>query len=213
MRPLSIFLAAIAVVAISAGSAAAQSTPSSWTREVSAGVGLGHVFRFDDRTFGNRPNVSAGVRLTHRTRLGVDVELNRTLGLSPSPAPCAIVINNVPAVCVGSAHDGVTSATIASVGVRYQFTAGKVRPYVTAGVGMLRSTSVWSTARVSGDRVILTEDAMSETGFGPDLGAGLRIPLGSHMSISPEVRWLEASWRSPLNLAVTRATVKWAYSW
>ena len=37
-----------------------------WTPEVSASVGLGHVFRFDDETFGDRLNAGVAVAIAHR---------------------------------------------------------------------------------------------------------------------------------------------------
>jgi hypothetical protein len=196
------------------GAASAQTNPSAtWTREVSAAFGLGHVFRYEDQTFGDRPNISGAVAIVYRARLGVELEVNRTLGLSPSPAPCGIAIDARPAACVGRTHNGVRSATVASVLARYQFTRQRVRPYVTAGLGVLRSTSVWSSGVVEGNQVILTETEMTDVGFGPDLGAGIRVEITRSASIRPEVRWLEASFGSRLNLAVTRLSVRAVYFW
>jgi hypothetical protein len=192
----------------------AQTNPSAtWTREVSAGFGLGHVFRYEDQTFGDRPNISGAVAIVHRAGLGVELEINGTLGLSPSPAPCGIAIDKLPAACVGRTHNGVRSAAIASVLARYQFTRRGVRPYVTAGLGALRSTSVWSSGAFEGNQVILTETELTDVGFGPDLGAGIRVDVNRNTSIRPEVRWLEASFGSRLNLAVTRLSIRAVYSW
>jgi hypothetical protein len=191
----------------------AQTHPSAtWTREVSAGVGLGHVFRYEDQTFGDRPNISGAVAIVHRAGLGVELEINGTLGLSPSPAPCGTAIDAVPA-CVGRTHNGVRSATIGSVLARYQFSRRGVRPYVTAGLGVLRSRSVWSSGVVEGNQIILTETELTDIGVGPDLGAGIRVDVTRRASIRPEVRWLEASFRSRLNLAVTRLSIRTVYSW
>ncbi len=214
-RRLRIVLPALLLVTgAAAGSSSAQTEGSRvWTREATAGIALGHVFRFEDQTFGDQPNVTAGFALLHRTGLGVEVEMNRTLGLTPSPAPCGIVIGGAPAVCVGNAHDGVRSATIASVSAQYELTERGLRPYLVAGVGVLHTNSVWSRANVVGTQVVLTEEALSDTGVGPDLGAGLRLAPARNVTIRPEIRWLDASLLSRLNLAVTRLSVRVGYSW
>ena len=51
-----------------------------WTPEVSVGVGLGHVFRFDDETFGDRLNVGAAVAIAHRSGLVIELEVDRVFG-------------------------------------------------------------------------------------------------------------------------------------
>jgi opacity protein-like surface antigen len=195
-------------------SSAAQAPPDAgWSTEIHAGFGLGHVFRFEDQTYGDRSNVAAGIALRYRTGLGVSIELNRTLGLPAAPAPCGILIDGVPANCVGSARNGALSATVASISAEYQFAFGRVRPYVTAGLGVLRTRSVWSTAVVRGNEVFFSEEEMRDTGIGPDLGAGVRFELTPRFSLGPEVRWLDASLQSRANLAVTRVSVRAAYSW
>jgi hypothetical protein len=201
----------MALAAVMPPPAAAQSP--AWTRELSVGYGLGHVFRFDDATYGNVPNISGGVALVHRSGWGLEVEANRSMGLTPKSSPCGIVIEGRPASCIGDAHDGVESALVASAGVRYQFGSGRIQPYLTAALGILHSRSVWSTASVVGPRVILTEEHVRDTGIGPDLGAGLRFRMGRRLSLSPEVRWLDASVRSRLNLAVTRLALRTAVTW
>ena len=191
------------------GMAAAQASPqTTWRPEVSAGVGIGHVFRWEDQTFGNEPNLSGAFAMLHRDGFGMEVEANHTFGLSPQAAPCGVSINGAPAACDGTGRNGVRSATMASVNARYEFRGQRVRPYVIAGLGVLQTTSVWSRATVDGSRVLVTEEELEDTGFGPELGAGLRVEVTRRMSITPEVRWLEAAWRSRLNLAVTRLSIR-----
>lgn len=113
---------------------------------------------------------------------------------------------------MGTAHDGVGSALVAAIGVRYQFGRGRIRPYLTAGLGMIGSRTVWSTATVAGGQVLLSERTQRDTGFGPDVGAGVRLDLSTRLSLRPEVRWLEASVASPLSLSVTRLSARLAYT-
>lgn len=191
----------------------AQPAPAStWTPEVSVGIGVGHVFRFEDRTFGNEPNITAAAAIRHR-HLGLEVEANGTLGLTPARAACGIIVNGEPAACQGSAREGVLDAAIVSFTIQYQFAEGRVRPYLLGGLGIMRASVVSSTTTVRDGVALQTERVTSDTGVGPDLGAGLSVRVSRHVSISPEVRWLEASWLSRPNLAVTRSSVRAAYSW
>ena len=59
----------------------------------------------------------------------------------------------------------------------------------------------------------MVESESRDRGFGPDLGAGLRIVLSPHVVISPEIRWLDASLVSRENLAITRLGIRTTYSW
>jgi hypothetical protein len=72
---------------------------------------------------------------------------------------------------------------------------------------------VWAAATVRGNEVVLTEHEQRDVGIGPDLGAGVRVSVRDHLTVSPEVQWLEASARSGLNLAVTRASLRVSWSW
>lgn len=191
----------------------ARAADAAWTGEVAVGAALGHVYRFEDQTFGNRPNVMVAAGAHHRSGFGVEFEFDRTFGLTPRPAPCGILIDGLPAACVGDARDGIESVTIAAFDARYEFRGRKLRPYLFGGLGILRSRSVWSTARVDGKQVVLTEDRMVDTGFGPDLGAGFRLDLSPRVSFRPEVRWLDASVKSRLNLGVARVGAFLAYRW
>ena len=59
----------------------------------------------------------------------------------------------------------------------------------------------------------MVDGEFRDRGFGPDLGAGLRIVLSPHVAISPEIRWLDASLMSRENLAITRLGIGATYSW
>ena len=59
----------IALIAISAlyFPALGWAQDDRWSPEISAGVGLGHVFRFSDETFGDRLNAGAAASIAHRS--------------------------------------------------------------------------------------------------------------------------------------------------
>ena len=195
------------VVLVFAPSLTAAQT-ASWTPELSGSAGLGHVFRWDDQSFGNRANVGGGVAVSHPSGWAIEIAGDRTAGLEPPLVPCGIA--NV--TCVGVGHDGPRSIAVASLTVHYRLRAGRVQPYVFGGLGMMWSRSVHSVTHVQGPIATISESESSDRGFGPDLGAGLRVAIGRGVSISPEVRWLEASWRSRQNLAVTRLQLRVTYS-
>ncbi len=179
------------------------------TREVFVAIADGHLFRFGDNPVGSGPNLGTGIGLRHRSGLGFDVELNRTLGLSAKPAPCGIV--NIR--CEGSAKEGVSGATIFSVNMRYEFTRARIRPYLTAGVGALWSEGFSSTLSVSEGRAIFREEQWHDTGFAVNFGGGVRIGLSHSLSLQPELRVYNATALSRANLSIFRPSVILAFSW
>lgn len=204
MTPHQILAAGL--IALAAPAAARAQT---WTPEVSIAAGTGYVFRYDDEGYGHHWNAGGGAALVHRSGFAIEFEGDRTFGVEPKPVPCGIA----GVTCVGSGRDGPTSATITSVGIQYRLKGERVRPYFTAALGVLWTTSVSSITRVTGSVATISETESSDRGFGPDLGAGVRIALTKGLAISPEIRWLDAPWLSRSNLAVTRLTVRTSYGW
>ena len=179
-----------------------------WTPEISIGAGLGHVFRWEDRSYGDRTNAGAGVAIVHSSGWAFEVHADRTFGLDPSLAPCGVV--NV--TCVGVAHEGPTSMTVASINARYHFTKHRLQPYLIGGLGLLWSRSLHSLTQVQGAIAVITELHSRDSGFGPELGAGLRLPIGRGWSVNGELRWLDAPWLSRQNLAITRVVAHATYT-
>jgi hypothetical protein len=180
-----------------------------WTPEVSAVVGLGHVFRFDDETFGDRLTAGAAVGIAHRSGATIEIDAEHVFGLEPKPAPCGLVNNT----CIGNGRYGVRQATVASLAMNYRFGDNRVQPFLVAGVGMLLTTSLHTTTYASTSPAVMVESESRDRGFGPDLGAGLRLMLSPRVAISPEIRWLDASLLSRENLAITRLGIRTTYSW
>jgi hypothetical protein len=180
-----------------------------WTPEVSASVGLGHVFRFDDEPFGDRVNAGAAVAIAHRSGVVIELDAERVFGLEPKGAPCGLV----DTACVGSGRYGPRQASVASLAVHYRFKGKRVQPFLVAGVGMLSTTSLHTITYASTRPAVMVERESRDRGFGPDLGVGLRWKVSPHVAISPEVRWLDAPSLSRENLAITRLGVRAAYAW
>lgn len=201
----------IALIAISALSFPALGWAQSdrWTPEVSASVGLGHVFRYDDETFGDSLNAGGAVAIAHQSGLVIEFEADRVFGLEPKPAPCGLVNNT----CVGDGRYGPREATVASLGVHYRFKGERIQPFLFAGVGVLWTATLHTTTYAGTRPAVMVESESRDHGFGPDLGAGLRIVLSPHVAISPEIRWLEASLSSRENLSITRLGIRTTYSW
>src|SRR5262245_22554986 len=180
-----------------------------WSPEVSASVGLGHVFRFDDETFGDRLNAGAAVALAHRSGPAIELEVDHVFGLEPKPAPCGLVNNT----CIGSGRYGPREATVTSLVVHYRFKGDRIQPFVFGGLGVFWTASLHTITYSSTTPAVMTERASRDRGFGPDLGAGLRVRLSPHVTFGPEIRWLDASLLSRENLAITRLGIRTAYSW
>ena len=180
---------------------------SGWTPEVTIGAGVGHVFRWEDQTYGNPANVGGGFGLAHASGWAIEVHSDRTFGLEPLLAPCGVV--NV--TCVGVARYGPTAMSVASINARYHFNGRRLEPYVIGGLGILFSRSFHSITHVRGPIAVMTESQSRDRGFGPDLGAGVRLPIARGWSLNGELRWLDAPWLSRQNLAITRVTAHVTY--
>jgi opacity protein-like surface antigen len=201
-------IAAAGLVALFTSAAAAAQSPP-WTPEVSIAAGTGYVFRYNDEGYGNHWNAGGGAALVHRSGFAIEFEADRTWGLDPRPTPCGVV----GVTCIGAGRDGPTSATVTSIGMQYRLKGERIQPYFTAALGVLWTTSLSSITRVTGSVATITESESSDHGFGPDLGAGVRIAVTKNLAISPEIRWLDAPWLSRQNLAVTRLTIRSSYGW
>jgi hypothetical protein len=180
-----------------------------WSPEISAGIGIGHVFRFDDETFGDPLSAGAAVSLAHRSGVVFELEIDRVFGLEPKPAPCGLVNRT----CVGDGRYGPREAAVASLAIHYRFKGHRIQPFLFAGIGVLWTTSLHTTTYANTNPAVMVETESRDRGFGPDLGAGLRIRLSPHIAISPEVRWLDAPLLSRENLAITRLGVWTTYFW
>ena len=158
--------------------------------EIVGSLALGHIFRFEDRGFGDGANLGIGVELPVRRRLRFNAELNHTFGLKPDQVQCGAIayVPGEPLPCVGSARTGVSAATAASFTAAYYFGRGRVQPYVLGGISILWTRSVSSTQIVYPDRVEMSERSSNDTGAGLTLGAGLRAAITRRLSIRPEIR-------------------------
>lgn len=178
------------------------------TPEFFATLAWGHLFRFGDRTFGDRPNIGGGLGLRHRSGLGIEFELNRTLGLSPTLAPCGLTVP-----CAGTGHEGVRAATIASANVLYHFSKSRIQPYLTVGIGALWSKGVSTTTLAGETQAIQTEQEWRDTGLALNWGGGVRILITRAISLRSEYRFYNSTLRSRVNLSLIRASIGVGYHW
>lgn len=205
--------------------AAAQDVPSqgsepAWNArprfEIIASAGLGHPFRFEDKGLGNHFNFGVGAEVSVWRGLRIGGEMNRTFGLSASPAKCGVVSagpGHEPYPCVGTARNGLGSLTAGSITAAYFFGEGKVQPYVLGGISVMSATQYTSMSMVHGDYVELREREWSSTGIGPTVGVGLRASINKRFSLRPEVRFSDGTSLSGLNLSQWRLSVGVAYGW
>jgi len=112
----------------------------------------------------------------------IEFEADRVFGLEPEPAPCGLVNNT----CVGGGRYGPREATVASLGVHDRFRGDRIQPFLSAGVGVLWTATLHTTTYGGTRPAVMVESESRDHGFGPDLGAGLRIMLSPHVAISPE---------------------------
>lgn len=185
------------------------SAQDNWSTSASIAYGLGHVFRWEDQTFGDPPAAGAAIAIAHASGWAFEIAADRVFGLEPHQQPCGLV--NV--TCVGSGRYGPFATAVTSLSVQYRFhRRARVQPYLVGGLGVLWSRSLHTVTQALGSHATISEFETRDRGFGPDLGAGLRVPLSRGIAVSPEVRWLDAPWLSRANLAVTRLMLRVDYT-
>ena len=177
-------------------------------RAVFGATGVANVYRTEDQSFGTELNVGAGLGIEW-TRLGLDAEIHRTLGLTPREVQCAI--GNVP--CVDSAREGFLEATMLSGNVSYFLGGRRVRPYVTGSVGVLWTESVNSLTIVSSTAATLSEFHESDTSLALGVGLGVDVPLTPAFSLRPEFRTYSSVAMSRVNLGLHRGAIGVRYRW
>ncbi len=211
------FLALVAVLLPAVCPAQVPSQPVGMARaDVVASVALGRVFRVEDRAFGNHVNLGAGVNVRLWRRLYAGVDVDRTLGLTPAPISCGAISagpGQAALPCVGSAHEGPSKVTVASVIALYYLAAGRVQPFVTGGISILRSEEVRSLAVVEQDVVRHTEFAVRDTGAGLTVGGGFRVVVTPALSVRTEVRLANGTAMAASNLSQFRLSTGVGYGW
>ena len=190
------------------GSAEAQPSIRHDRGEVFASLASAHIFRADDRSFGSPPNIGSGVRVPVGRRIGVEVEVNRALGLHADTARCGILGG-----CEGSAREGLLDATLATANLYVRFPRGRVEPFLVGGVGGLWTTSVNSLTMMRGGVGVMSEVKESDAGLAIGFGGGADVRLTDRLSVRPEVRIYDSTAMSRTNLAVIRTAVGIGYRW
>ena len=189
-----------------AGPAWAQ--PSADRGQLFASVASAHISRAEDRSFGNPVDIGGGVRVPIGRRIGVEVEVNRALGLEAGPARCGILGG-----CEGTAREGVLDATLATANVYVRFPHGRVEPFLIGGVGGLWTTSVSSVTRMRDGVGVMSEMEQRDAGLAIAFGGGADVRLTRRLSVRPEVRVYDSTAMSRTNLAIIRTAVGIGYRW
>lgn len=170
-------------------------------------ISLANLHRAGDQSFGTDLNIGAGGGIEWK-RLGVDLEVHRTIGLETRSAPCAVTVP-----CVGSAREGVLGATMVLGNITYMFGQSRLRPYVTGSVGVLRTSSVNSLTVVDAASATMSEFPENDTGLATGLGAGVDVPLTPALSLRPEFRTCWSVAMSRINLGMHRGAIGVRYRW
>lgn len=191
-------VATLVLIVAATATTRAQMPASDGRFRVSVSGAFANLFRIEDRSFGKKFNAGAGAAVKLTNRLWADVEINRFIGLAPKPAPCGLV--NVE--CSGGARSGYETATAGSLGLTYRFGSEGVRATLSGGLGFVRADGFGGiTFANTGQQV---EMAITDDGWGPTVGVGLHIPVGSRWALEPTMRIYGAD--AP-NLTVLRAGV------
>lgn len=178
--------------------------------EIFGGIGWGHLFRAEDRTFGDRPTIAVGVGVNLSRRVHIEFEVNDTMGLTPEPVRCGAP----PGVtCVGTGRDGFRRAQIATGNVLYFFSDGRSQPYVTGGIGALWTKGVGSMTFAGRDPWRIVEQEFRTRGLAWHVGTGVRIAVTRKLSLRPDFRLYDSTIQSRVNLNLLRGSLAVAYGW
>ena len=153
--------------------------------QVFGGIGWGHLFRAEDQTFGDKPNIVVGVGFDLSERVQIEFEVNDTVGLTPEPVACGAPSG---VVCVGTAREGFERARIAMGNVLYFFSNGRNQPYVSGGVGALWTKGFGSITFAGHQPWRIVEQPFQDRGLAWHVGAGVRLGVTRRVSVRPEFR-------------------------
>lgn len=191
-----------------AGAVPASAQSSSQRGELFASVGSAHIFRAEDRRFGTPMNIGGGVRLPLGQHLGIELEVNRALGLEAEAARCGVLGG-----CEGAAREGLLDATVATANLYVRFPHGRVEPFVVGGVGGLWTTGVSSVTTMRGNIGVMREVEERDAGLAIGFGGGADIRLTRRFSLRPEIRVYDSTAMSRINLGVIRTSLAAGWHW
>lgn len=201
------------VVGVPLAAHAQSASSSTISPEVFGTVAFGHLANCC-RTFGDGPLIGGGAGIRWR-RLGVEVDAQRMLGLSPKSLPCAIQYGQT---CLPGSQ-GARSATLASVSALVTLARTRVEPYVAGGVGVLWSRQTDPDLLFSGvpshpsTSASLVQREVNDRGFAISFGGGIPIPVTSAIAVRSEVRFYDATLLSAYNMGLVRVAVQVGYRW
>jgi hypothetical protein len=159
---------------------------------------------------GEWPSLGAGLTLPFASRFALQVEANRMLGTEVR------TVSSVRRIGLSGPEErfeyrsGTSSLRVASASLLYYFSRRRVQPFIGGGLSIVwregAELCLLECARQSIDQDFTHE--FRDVGSRASVSAGLRIPIGPHFSITPDVR-AYASSRS----FVPRASVAVGYKW
>ena len=184
---------------------------------VFANGGLGHVWRTTSISE-DGVDIGVGLGLRAASKIDLEVEYNRVLGLSPEPVQCGNAGNVTGGIstslpCTGSGRYGPDTYNVASFNVHYRLSDMRVRPYVLGGVGAAWSTGFSAAVRSTGSQVIITEDAWTDHGLAWNAGLGAEAFLTPKISVRTEGRYTNSILLSRENLSLFRVAAGLAFHW
>jgi hypothetical protein len=196
------------VLVLLISTAASVASAQEAARVIFASASVAELYRADDRNFGTELNVGAGLGIEWK-RVGLDAEIQRTVGLTPRAARCSVA--NVP--CIGSAGEGFAEATMLSTNVTYFLGRTRIRPYVSGSVGVLWTENANALTSVSDAGATLSEIRERDTALALGVGFGMDVPLNNFLSLRPEFRTYSAAAMSRVNVGIHRGTIAVRCRW
>lgn len=201
------FLPSVLTVAVLSVPAAAAAQGNTALRDVSLSLGVGPL-NHGDHGLGHGGSIGGSLTVPVLGPLAVRFDAYRNLGPEPREQPCAV---NIP--CVGAARNGVQNMNVVAGSAIYYFGSGRVRPFVTGGLDVFHFKSIASVTTIGNNQATMSEFESADTTMGITVGAGVRVPVGERVVVTPEFRIYDGTMLAGANLGQVRTSVAVGYRW
>jgi len=203
--PSLLTAAALAVpAAASAQGALAERRPG----DVSVSLGVG-TLNHGDHGLGHGGSVGGSLTVPVFKNLAARFDAYHNLGPEPREQACGL--SNV--TCVGVARNGVQSMNVVAGSAIYYFGSDRIRPFVSGGLDVFHFKFIASVATIRDNQATMSELESTDTTMGVTLGAGVRVPIGERLVVTPEFRIYDGTMLAGANLGQMRTSVAIGYRW
>jgi hypothetical protein len=176
--------------------------------EASVSVGSGFLSNGDDY-LGDGLTLGASASIPIGRRVSIRIEGHRSFGPPLDERTCAAYTTP----CVGAGRGGIRDLTIWTGGLVYYFSSSGVQPFVLGGWDVLHFTAFSDVTYLGSVPIRITDIERTDTTMGVVIGAGVRVPAGPRLFVTPEIGIYDGTVLAGVNLTQVRTSVAIGYRW